>query len=113
MKIIFLIALFSINFQVFAEEKAFEKNGVTYRLSLHHELWVSSHCLQECLALKKPQVTPEISHSSNPAAEFCHKAQGNYQVVTEQSGLPESLCLFSDGSYIKAWDYYRKFKPNK
>ncbi len=107
------MTLFLINFQVFAVEKTYKKNGTTYQLSLHQKLWVSSQCLQKCLALKKPEVTTKTSYSSNPATEFCQKAKGKYLAVTDENGLPEGLCLFSDGSYIKAWDYYQKFKPNK
>lgn len=113
MKTFFFTWIFLANFQVFAAEKVFKSNGVTYQLELHQKDWVSSHCLKECLALKNPQISAGISSAANPATEFCQKAQGTYKVVTDQSGLPESLCIFSDGSYIKAWDYYKKFKPHK
>lgn len=112
MKILTFLIFILISFQLLGQTKSYHQGTQSYQLHLHQNLWVSEDCLKECLALKTPQLkrASNLIHAGNPAAEFCKSAQGKYLAVKDPTGLAEGLCQFSDGSYILAWDYFKKFK---
>lgn len=107
--IIFLSTIF-FNFQAFAESKTFFQGKKPFALHLTDDVWVSEDCHKNCQALTAPALSKKGGNSAQPAADFCQSANGKYLVVKDSLGMPEGLCQFSDGSFILAWDYFKKFK---
>lgn len=86
------------------------QQGKSYTLLKVKEWRVSSSCQKECLALK--DYTSSFKDferkKGNPASEFCNHVGGTDNIVSHPNLDQDSICLFSDGSYILSWDLFRK-----
>lgn len=86
------------------------QEGKSFTFIEINKLRVSSSCQKECLALKDYSSKAQSFKwkMGNPASEFCLHVGGTDQILSYPNLDQDSVCLFSDGSYIISWDLYRK-----
>jgi hypothetical protein len=51
-----------------------------------------------------PTVKTELS---NPASEFCEQQGNRLEIITEEDGSQNGVCIFPDGSNCDEWAYFR------
>lgn len=44
---------------------------------------------------------------ANPASVYCEEQGGTVDIRTDESGSQTGYCVFSDGSEVEEWAYYR------
>lgn len=44
---------------------------------------------------------------ANPASVYCEEQGGTVDIRTDESGSQIGYCLFSDGSEVEEWAFYR------
>jgi hypothetical protein len=44
---------------------------------------------------------------ANPASVFCEEQGGTVDIRTDESGGQVGYCVFSDGTEVEEWAYYR------
>ena len=49
----------------------------------------------------------EQSGLANPASVYCEEQGGTVDIRTDESGSQIGYCLFSDGSEVEEWAFYR------
>lgn len=70
----------------------------------------------KCLALVAfdSKVPPNQAYASkinlagNPAARFCYSFDSVNRIFKDKNGADYDFCLFKDGSFVDAWDLYKK-----
>lgn len=85
----------------------------TYQLFVKDGVRVSESCLKaSCQALVpvKNSVLGKASskYLDHPAASLCQSQKGKYEIARHTNGDEDGLCVFSDKSYVLAWDYYKR-----
>ena len=51
--------------------------------------------------------TEEQSGLANPASVYCEEQGGTLDIRTDDSGGQVGFCVFSDGSEVEEWAYFR------
>ena len=61
-----------------------------------------------CSTKKAADGQPAATALPNPAATFCVKSGGTYEIHRAADGSESGVCILANGTEVDAWDYFRK-----